>query len=93
MLKKMIKIAAGILLSLLAVLLIYVALEAILSRIEASRKDSGLVKDIRVFVLSNGVHTDIVLPVKSDLIDWFTVFPYANNLNQTDSNYSYVWAI
>ena len=30
---------------------------------------------VRVYVLNNGVHTDLVLPVDSDVLDWQTIFP------------------
>lgn len=42
-----------------------------------------------VFVLSNGVHTDLVFPVHTDIIDWEDVFPLNNNISQ-DSVYKYV---
>lgn len=36
--------------------------------------------DITVYLLSNGAHTDIVLPVRNHIIDWDTVFPSGNTL-------------
>jgi uncharacterized protein (TIGR02117 family) len=35
-------------------------------------------KSITVFVESNGVHTDFVLPVKTEYYDWSGVFPYSD---------------
>ena len=34
--------------------------------------------DIEAFVLTNGVHTDLVFPIRSTAIDWSRVFPLAN---------------
>jgi uncharacterized protein (TIGR02117 family) len=34
--------------------------------------------DIEAYVVSNGVHTDLVLPVRSERIDWTTVFDPAH---------------
>jgi uncharacterized protein (TIGR02117 family) len=30
---------------------------------------------VRVYVLNNGVHTDVVLPVRADAFDWQSIFP------------------
>jgi uncharacterized protein (TIGR02117 family) len=35
-------------------------------------------KTITVFVQSNGVHTDFVMPAKSDLCDWTAFLPYSD---------------
>ena len=34
--------------------------------------------NVTVYIKSNGVHTDLVLPVKSRKLDWSKIFPYAN---------------
>ncbi len=34
--------------------------------------------NVTVYIKSNGVHTDLVLPVKSRKLDWAKIFPYAN---------------
>lgn len=45
--------------------------------------------EIEIFILTNGVHTDIVMPIKSELIDWSEYFKYENTLSQ-DTSYKYV---
>lgn len=66
------------------------AAEAILSRIPGDIKKTSIsAHEYNVYVMSNGVHTDIVLPVKSNIVDWMTVFPTRNNLSQ-DSIYNYI---
>src|SRR6478735_3529358 len=44
---------------------------------------------IKLFVISNGVHTDIVLPVKTACKDWTTLFP-RDKFSLSDSSYNYI---
>jgi len=54
---------------LLAIVLLYFTGSAVLSVIPTgSGEETGSV--IPVFVVSNGVHTDLVLPVRNELYDW-----------------------
>jgi uncharacterized protein (TIGR02117 family) len=39
--------------------------------------------------MSNGVHTDLVFPVKNNLMDWTDLFPLSNN-KAKDITYSYM---
>jgi len=76
--------------SLVTFALLYFAADAILSRISASSPNTPTSSDkYNVYVLSNGVHTDLVFPVKTDIIDWLTIFPPGNNLSK-DSTYQYI---
>jgi len=44
--------------------------------------------DLSIYLLTNGVHTDLVLPVKNPLIDWSEHFKYENTKGkQTDFNH------
>lgn len=44
--------------------------------------------EIPIYILTNGVHTDIVMPVKNEIKDWSQDFPYENTLSkQTDYEY------
>lgn len=69
--------------------LLYFAADAILSRIPGNLNIKQSAKQYDVYVMSNGVHTDIVFPVKTDIIDWTNVFPPINNISQ-DSIYNYI---
>lgn len=44
---------------------------------------------IEMYILSNGVHTDMVLPVKTAHVKWNEVFPYANT-NGKDTTPDYI---
>ena len=78
--KKMMFGLLYVVLGLLVFGLLYLAADAIGSRL-AVNQDQSKQQDrhIQAFILSNGVHTDIVLPAKSGLQDWTHVFPLENN--------------
>lgn len=44
---------------------------------------------IEIFVTSNGVHTDIVVPVATPYIDWRSKLPL-NHFERVDSSYKYI---
>ena len=56
-------------LSLLILLAIYFLCTFILSRI-ATKPEAQTTNDVTIYILTNGVHADIVVPVKSDQKDW-----------------------
>jgi uncharacterized protein (TIGR02117 family) len=42
-------------------------------------------EDIEIYIFSNGVHTDIVCPMRNDIMDWSSIIPLENTLSkQTD---------
>jgi len=59
----------------------YVLAERVLSRTAIAEKQDGLPKTVTAFVLSNGVHTDIVLPVVTVEKNWSQTFPYQYTLS------------
>lgn len=72
----------------LGIVIIYVLLGFALPFISVSAKDDGQKKDIPIYIYTNGVHTDIVMPVKNDLQDWSLKIPFANiKSGKTDYNY------
>ena len=65
------------------IVLVYFGLDAMLSRIPAESKISSTAENsFSIYLLSNDVHTDIVFPTKSNLIDWRTVFPSENTIGK-----------
>jgi len=75
--------------AIIAVALLYWLAERILSRISAKAEPSNLPKSITVYIMSNGVHTDIVLPVKNESKDWSALFPFHNTISQ-DTAFTFV---
>lgn len=53
----------------IALLLLYLAAAFCLSRIGVD-KEHGHTEDITIYIKTNGVHTDLVVPVKNDVYDW-----------------------
>lgn len=66
---------------------LFFAAEFLLSRIPAHRGLPSIdsPETIHMYVLSNGVHTDLVFPVKSATMDWHTVFPYEHTIGGDSS--------
>lgn len=70
--KKSFKIIGWTLLGILSFLILYVGSALLISKISVNSDVSQKDKEIEIFILSNGVHTDIVVPVKNELKDWTT---------------------
>lgn len=86
------KIVLGYILKTLGVILgivvFYIILGLVLPLIEVSAEDDGQPKDIPIYIYTNGVHTDIVMPVKNDFQDWGAKVPFSNTRSKrTDYNY------
>lgn len=73
----------------LGIIVIYALLGYLLPFIEISAKDNGEKKEIPIYIYTNGVHTDIVMPVKNELHDWSTKIPFANTKSKR-TDYQYV---
>ena len=52
-------------------------------------KEASTKPEVEVFILTNGVHTDIVMPTKNDQIDWSRQVQFKNT-KATDSTYKYI---
>lgn len=73
---------------LVGIIILYAALGYLLPFIEVPAKDDGQKKEIPVYIYTNGVHTDIVMPVKNDIQDWSAKIPFTNiKSGKTDYNY------
>lgn len=85
--KKILKATTYFILSLILFIGIYVLSAITLSRISTDKEDDTK-DEISIYILSNGVHTDIVMPIKSDEIDWSKDFKFENTeSNDTLSKY------
>jgi uncharacterized protein (TIGR02117 family) len=72
----------------LGIIVLYAIFGYLLPFIEVSAKDDGEQKEIPIYIYTNGVHTDIVMPVKNELHDWSAKIPFANTKSKrTDYNY------
>lgn len=87
--KKMLFIILKTLGIIVGIVVLYIALGYFLPFIEVSAKDDGQKKEIPIYIYTNGVHTDIVMPVKNELHDWSAKIPFRNTKSGR-SDYQYV---
>ncbi len=73
----------------LGIVIIYIILGLALPLIPVSAKDDGQEKVIPIYIYTNGVHTDIVMPVKNDLQDWSRKIPF-DNIKSKKTDYNYI---
>ncbi len=71
----------------------YAFFTLIFSLIPVNNTTSNDEKNIDVFILSNGVHTDLVLPMKNQVYNWYDVLKPANTKSKDSiANYaSFGW--
>ncbi len=65
---------------------IYFLFAFLLGSIGSSQNISNRPKEYNVLILSNGVHTDIVMPVKNELVNWKYYFPVSNTRTKQNHN-------
>jgi uncharacterized protein (TIGR02117 family) len=65
---------------LLGLILLYLLAAYILPKISVNSNKANKNADVEIYILTNGVHTDLVLPIKSDEIDWSKLIKFENTL-------------
>lgn len=86
--KKTLRILLKSILFFLGFILLYIATAYVLSKITVD-KEPDTKPEVQIFILTNGVHTDIVMPVKNDQIDWSQQVQFKNT-KAADSTYNYI---
>ena len=90
--KKVFKIVFKAILGLVIFIGVYIIAAIGLSRIPVNSVDYRTAippKKIKIFILSNGVHTDIVVPVKNEICDWSKQIKFENTKSK-DSTANYL---
>lgn len=64
---------------------LYLLTAYILSRISVNQQNASE-KQVRIFILTNGVHTDLVMPLRSELMDWSKEFKFENTILKDTSS-------
>ncbi|AWI26593.1 TIGR02117 family protein [Flavobacterium pallidum] len=77
-----------ILLYLLGFIILYIALAFIISRIPVNTNDTDNSHDIAIYIRTNGVHTDVVFPLKNSIYDWNKVIS-ADHTTAKDTTLQY----
>ena len=86
--KKALKIALKIVIVFLAFITIYLIAVFLLPKITVNQ-ESNTKPEVEIHILTNGVHTDIVMPTKNDQIDWSQHVKFTNT-KIADSTYKYL---
>ncbi len=88
-LKKALKIIGFVLLVFIDFTLLYFAAAFCLSRITISAEKTEDPREITIYIKTNGAHTDIVVPVSNDQMNWSKEVKYTNNVSK-DTGYQYL---
>lgn len=75
------KAGLKVVLTIVALPLGYLLIAFLLSITPVNRNAQPLAEGIEIFIESNGVHTDFVLPIITNVIDWKTLFPASHFQN------------
>lgn len=71
----MLKVLRRLVLAILSLAVFYIALALVLGAIPVNRDFQQAADGVSIAVCSNGVHTDFVLPIKTEAVDWSALFP------------------
>ncbi|PZF73037.1 TIGR02117 family protein [Taibaiella soli] len=82
--KKGLKYTGWFALCFIAFVLVYLGCAWGLSRI-ATEREAGVSEDVTIYIKTNGVHTDLVLPLRNASEDWSREFRFGNT-HLTDTN-------
>ncbi len=86
--KKAIQIISKTLATVLGLLLLYIVLALVIPYIPVKKKATTEVANIPIYIFTNGVHTDIVMPIKNEDMDWSKKIPFENTVSKnTDFKY------
>lgn len=86
--KKTLKITLKIFLAFLCFILLYTIAVFSLSKITVDQEPDTK-PEVEIYILTNGVHTDIVVPIKNEQIDWSKQIKF-DNTKAADSTYKYL---
>lgn len=84
-LTKTLKYSALTLVALISIVLLYLTAAYILARIPV-KGESQSEKDLEIYILTNGVHTDIVVPAVTAYEDWTKEIRYSDTRSNDSSN-------
>jgi len=84
-LKKILKYTGYTLLGFISFVLIYLGMAYCLSRITVD-KEPGQSEEVAIYIRTNGVHTDLVVPIKNEQLDWSREIAFLNTHLQDTVN-------
>ncbi|WP_026705525.1 TIGR02117 family protein [Flavobacterium soli] len=87
--KKAFKIFGKILLGLVVFVVLYLLSALILSNIKVNSDDPDPKEEVTIYIKTNGVHTDIVVPINNEFKDWSEKIQFSHIKSQ-DSTMQYI---
>ena len=87
-LKKAVRISLWIVGGFVGLILFYLLFAFLLSRI-TFEGEQARGKDVTIYLMTNGVHTDIVVPARHNLVDWTQKVQYKNT-RSNDTSQAYL---
>lgn len=86
--KKFIKIILRVLLGIVSFVVLYLLAAFIVSKIPVAAEEKTA-PEVAIYIMTNGVHTDIVVPVRNPQMDWTKEVKFENTIGK-DSTATYV---
>jgi len=83
--KKILKIIGRVILGFILFVACYFLSAFVLSRISVGKEPSSVPADVTIYIETNGVHTDIVVPVKNEQMDWSSEVKFENTVSKDTS--------
>lgn len=89
LIKKLLRLTIAIITGVVIAIALYIITALILSHIPVNSNFKETPGGIEIFVRSNGVHTNFVLPAKTGIIDWTPYLPY-DHFEEVDSSFKFI---
>lgn len=86
---RILKTALKAILLFVGLIILYVVLGLALPLIGMPAKETPEAKTMNVYILTNGMHADLVLPIKTNMMDWSKKVPFSNVASQS-SHYQWI---
>lgn len=86
--EKSLTVLLKLILLFLGLIVLYVLIAYLLSKITIHKEDETKA-EVEIFILTNGVHTDIVMPTKNEQMDWSKQIQFKNT-KTADSTHKYI---
>ncbi|MDO4229706.1 MAG: TIGR02117 family protein [Capnocytophaga sp.] len=87
--KKAFRFVLKTILYIVSFIILYILLGVLLPMIGISAKETNEPKTVSIFLLTNGVHSDLVLPIHTEYIRWDEKIPFTDVRSQS-SNYKWI---
>ncbi|MEO5683863.1 MAG: TIGR02117 family protein [Chitinophagaceae bacterium] len=87
--KKIIRYTVCVIAGFVTFVLMYLFAAYCLSRLTVG-KEHGQAADVAIYIKTNGVHTDIVVPLKNDQVDWSNEIRFSNAHLPDTTNIQYL---